>query len=83
MGKLLIILGSYKNSSSGHKAIFPRLTTDLLDHFVESVALVFPELLVVLHASHVELVLSLWLGGLKRTGENGNIHVLKKKNYRA
>ena len=49
----------------------------LLDHLLEGLPLVLLELLVILDAGHVELVLGLGLGGLKRTGQDGNVHVLQ------
>ena len=57
--------------------------TYLLNHVLECFLLVLLELLVVLHAGHVQLVLSLRLGRLKRAGQDGDIDVLNIKDYRS
>ena len=50
---------------------------DLLHHLVEFLQLVLPQVAVVLHVGHVQLVLGLWLGGLKRAGQDGQLHVFQ------
>ena len=47
----------------------------LLDHFLKLFSLVLSQVLVVFNIRDIQLVLGLWLRGLKRAGENGNFHV--------
>ena len=48
----------------------------LLHHGLEALLLILPELLVILHIADVQLVLGLWLGGLKWTGQDSNFNIL-------
>lgn len=50
--------------------------TDLIDHLLELLLLILLKSFVVLHRGHVKLMLGLRLGGLKRTGQDGNLCVL-------
>lgn len=50
---------------------------DLFDHLPELVLLVLAESLVVFGGADCQLMLGLWLRGLKRAGEDSDFYILK------
>ena len=48
---------------------------DLLNHFFEFLLFVLPQILVIFDGGDVELMLGLRLGGLERTGEDGDFNI--------
>ena len=49
-----------------------------MDHLLKLLLLILLQRSVVLHTGHVQLVLGLRLGGLKRAGQDGNLCVLQE-----
>ena len=67
----------HERSKSKEKPnLIVKYDSNLLDHLLEGLLLVLPELLVVLHALNIKLVLGLGLWGLKWAGEDCNFNIL-------